>query len=75
MPCIIIYHLGDEIQNQAIKVIVDVMNKTLLIFYSKWCSKNNIIYTCCVFSLQSCPTLCGPMECNLPGSSAVEFSR
>lgn len=50
MPCIIIYHLGDEIQNQAIKVIVDVMNKTLLIFYSKWCSKNNIIYTCCVFS-------------------------
>lgn len=50
MPGIIIYHLGDKIQNQAIKIIVDVMNKTLLIFYSKQCSKNNIIYTCCVFS-------------------------
>lgn len=35
MPYIIIYHLGDKIQNQATKVTVDVMNKTLLIFYSK----------------------------------------
>lgn len=35
MPCIIIHHLGDKIQNQATKAIVDVMNKTLLIFYSK----------------------------------------
>ena len=29
------YISGDKIQNQATKAIVDVMNKTLLIFYSK----------------------------------------
>ena len=23
----------------------------------------------CMLSIQSCPTLCGPMDCNLPGSS------
>ena len=26
-------------------------------------------------SLQSCPTLCDPMDCSPPGSSAVGFSR
>ena len=26
-------------------------------------------------SLQSCPTLCYPMECSLPGSSVLGFSR
>ena len=24
---------------------------------------------------QSCPTLCNPMDCSLPGSSSMEFSR
>ena len=24
---------------------------------------------------KSCPTLCNPMDCSLPGSLAVEFSR
>ena len=24
---------------------------------------------------QSCPTLCDPMDCSLPGSPAMEFSR
>ena len=24
---------------------------------------------CCTKSLQSCPTLCNPMDCSLPGSS------
>ena len=24
---------------------------------------------------QSCPTLCNPMDCSLPGSSAMDFSR
>ena len=26
-------------------------------------------------SLQSCPTLCDPMDCSLPGFSVMEFSR
>ena len=25
--------------------------------------------TCCAKSLQSCPTLCDPVDCSLPGSS------
>ena len=24
---------------------------------------------------QSCPTLCGPMDCSLPGSPSMRFSR
>ena len=27
----------------------------------------------CVLSLQSCPTLCNPMDCNLPGSAVHEI--
>ena len=29
----------------------------------------------CVKSLQSCLTLCDPMDCSLPGSSVLGFSR
>ena len=29
----------------------------------------------CVLVTQSCPTLCNPMDCSLPGSSVMEFSR
>ena len=28
-----------------------------------------------VLAAQSCPTLCGPMDCTPPGSSVLEFSR
>ena len=29
----------------------------------------------CVKSLQSCPTRCNPMDCSLPGSLSIGFSR
>ena len=29
----------------------------------------------CVLVIQSCPTLCDPMDCSLPVSSGMEFSR
>ena len=29
----------------------------------------------CAKSLESCPTLCGPMDCSPPGSSVHGFSR
>ena len=28
-----------------------------------------LVYVCCVQLLQSCPTLCHPVDCGLPGSS------
>ena len=28
-----------------------------------------MLVPCCAQSLQSCPTLCDPMDCSLPGSS------
>ena len=28
-----------------------------------------MMYSACLVVLQSCPTLCGPMDCSLPGSS------
>ena len=32
------------------------------------------VYVVCVRSLQSCPTLCHPMDCSPPGSSPWDFS-
>ena len=33
------------------------------------------VYIRCVLVNQSCPTLCDPMDCSLPDSLSVEFSR
>ena len=33
------------------------------------------VMACCAKPLQSCPALCGPLDCNLRGSSVRGFSR
>ena len=39
-------------------------------------NNNNICLCLCVcVCAQSCPTLCDPMDCSLPGSLTMEFSR
>ena len=38
-------------------------------------TKNLLNVIVCAQSLQSCPTLCNPMDFSLPGSSVVGFSR
>ena len=48
-----------------------------LVGYSPWCCKEldmteateHTYTSLCAKSLQSCPTLCSPMDCSLPGSS------
>ena len=37
--------------------------------------KHGKIYVCCAKLLQLSPTLCDPMDCNLPGSLSMAFSR
>ena len=39
--------------------------------FARATSINQVAHTCacCTKSLQSCPTLCDPMDCSLPGSS------
>ena len=33
------------------------------------------IFVACVLGIQSCPTLCDPMDCSLPGSSVHGISQ
>ena len=46
---------------------------------SKWqpqvFESSGLTFLCCCFSIQSCPILCDPMECSLPGSSLHGISQ
>ena len=42
---------------------------SLLLSRIQGCRKTPIQYTAAAVSLQSCPTLCSPMDCSLPGFS------
>ena len=36
---------------------------------------SNMYICCCCLVAKSCPTLCNPMDCSLPGSSELRFSQ
>ena len=45
-----------------------------IMFESSTVSVSSIhVFVCCTKSLQSCPTLCDPMDCSLPDSSVHEI--
>ena len=54
----------------------DFWKKSKGISTEKWFDAQTTGYWCaCVKLLQSCLTLCDPMDCSLPGSSVLGFSR
>ena len=62
-----------NIENSLTKNIIKGLKKT-----EKFCMANNILKTvllllCYAQLLQSCPTLCDPMDFSPPGSSVHEF--
>ena len=45
----------------------------MLPMYLTISSKPNYLNILCVLVIQSCPTLCNPMDCSLPGSFVYEI--
>ena len=50
------------------KTFSEVISILISIMIDKLCLFLNFVYMC-VLVAQSCPTLCDPMDCSLPGSS------
>ena len=47
----------------------------MLPMYLTISSKPNYLNILCVLVIQSCPTLCNPMDCSLPGSFVYEIPQ
>ena len=45
----------------------DIFQKSSLLFYFEICTPTSSVFCCCYSLTQSCPTLCDPMDCSLPG--------
>ena len=70
-----------ELENHHLAIIVSVKNHQLLKFVDKnnmrkkdICTVSTYLHPCCYCSVaKSCPTLCDPMGCSIPGSPVLHY--
>ena len=55
----------------ALQKLTDAIGHSIFCAERRWLN----IYVCSCSATPSCPTLCNPMACSLPGSSVMGFSR